>query len=54
MRIKLKQPATGVFKRRWRKNDKAKRRLTREIKNFGRIGTFRSFLTLPEEANENV
>jgi hypothetical protein len=36
------------------KYDKAKRRLTREIKNFGRIGIVRSFLELTGEATENM
>jgi hypothetical protein len=35
-------------------NDKAKRRLTRETKNFGRIGKIRSFLALPEKAIANM
>jgi hypothetical protein len=52
--IKRKNSATGVFNRRWRKNGKAKWRITREIKNFGRIGKIRSFLALPEEAIENM
>jgi len=52
--IKINKSATGVFNSQWRKNDNAKRRLTREIKNFGRIGKIRSFLALPEEAIENM